>query len=157
MVTKKLIYRPQLWNTNVSYECWPTLQSWFCIAEIRQLNFFFWNFSTTHAVQSITANLSWCKHWPIKANLYSRPLRNALLKSAKEVNNDPSSALYFAEDMTKADHELKLKARAQMEAAHDAGHRVCFRRGKLIIDSRVTAIEGANGSGGSVHANVHIA
>ena len=97
------------------------------------------------------------KHRPIIANLYSRPLRNALLKSAKEVNNDPSSPIYFAEDMTKDDHELKLKARAQMKAAHDAGRRVCFRRGKLIIDSRVTTIEGANGSGGSVHENVDVA
>ena len=97
------------------------------------------------------------KHRPIIANLYSRPLCNVLLKSAKEVNNDPSSAIYFVEDMTKDDHELKLKAWAQMKAAHDAGHRVCFRRGKLIIDSQVTAIEGANGSGGSVHENVDVA
>ena len=44
-----------------------------------------------------------------------------------------------------------------MKAAHDAGRRVCFRRGKLIIDSRVTTIEGANGSGGSVHENVDVA
>ena len=65
--------------------------------------------------------------------------------------------MYFAEDMTKDDQELKFKARAQMKAAHDAGCRVCFRRGKLIIDSRVTAIEGANGSGGSVHENVDVA
>ena len=64
--------------------------------------------------------------------------------------------IYFAEDMRKDDHELKLKVRAQMKAAHDAGRRVCFRRGKLIIDSWVTAIEGANGSGGSVHENVDV-
>ena len=81
------------------------------------------------------------KHRPIIANMFSRPLRNVLLKSAKAVNND-QSAIYFAEDMIKSDHEMKLKARNQMKAAHDPGQKVCFRRGKLIIDSRVTEITG---------------
>ena len=84
------------------------------------------------------------KHRPIIANLYSRPLRNLLLKDAKTVNND-SSGIYFSEDLTKVDHELKMRARQQMKAAHDAGRKVCFRRGKLIIDSQVTAITGVNG------------
>ena len=57
------------------------------------------------------------------------------------VNND-QSPIYFAEDMIKSDHEMKLKARNHMKAAHDAGRKVCFRRGKPIIDSRVTEITG---------------
>ena len=38
-----------------------------------------------------------------------------------------------------------MRARQQMKVAHDAGRKVCFRRGKLIIDSQVTAITGVNG------------
>ena len=83
------------------------------------------------------------KHRQMIANMFSRPLGNIFLKSAKAVINDQSPS-YFAEDMIKSDYEMKLKAHYQMKAAHDIGWKVCFRRGKLIINSWVTEIAGFN-------------
>ena len=80
----------------------------------------------------------------IIANLYSRPVRNQLLKDARGVNNG-DTGMFIAADMIKTDHILKMKARAQMKRAHDEGHKVSFRKGKLIINSRVVPIEGAGG------------
>ena len=77
----------------------------------------------------------------IIANIYSRPLRNQLLKDARDVNNNSNNDIYIAPDMTKADHLLKLKAREQMKRAHGQGKRVVFRKGKLIINSEVVSIE----------------
>ena len=77
----------------------------------------------------------------IIANIYSRPLRNQLLKDARDVNNNSNNDIYIAPDMTKADHMLKLKAREQMKRAHGQGKKVVFRKGKLIIDSEVVSIE----------------
>ena len=83
------------------------------------------------------------KQLVIIANLYSRPLRNKLLKDAREINNS-RSAIYFAEDMTKADHQAKLQAKLQMRKAFQEGKKIMFRRGKLIIDSRVVPINPGN-------------
>ena len=40
----------------------------------------------------------------IIANLYSRPLRNQLLRDARPLNTDTDIPVYFAEDMIKSDH-----------------------------------------------------
>ena len=77
----------------------------------------------------------------IIANMYSRPLRNKLLSDAKTVNSNKDLPIYFAEDMIKADHASKLRARNQMKEAHDRGEKVMFRRGQLIINSQVVAIK----------------
>ena len=61
----------------------------------------------------------------IIANLYSRPLRNKLLKDAREINNS-RSAIYFPEDMTKADHQAKWQAKPQMRKVFQEGKRVIF-------------------------------
>ena len=52
------------------------------------------------------------------ANLYSRPVRNQLLKDARELNNG-DTGIYIAADMIWSDHILKIKARAQMKRVHD--------------------------------------
>ena len=58
----------------------------------------------------------------IIANMFSRPLRYQLIKDARVVNNDKANPAFFAPDMLKADHTLKMKARDQLKRAHDAGH-----------------------------------
>ena len=68
---------------------------------------------------------------------------NLILKDAWELNND--TGIYIAVDMIKADHILKMKARAQMKHAHDKGDKVSFNKGNLIINSMVVPIEGAGG------------
>lgn len=75
----------------------------------------------------------------IIANLFSRPVRNQLLKDARAINIQ--GGLYFSEDLIKSDHDAKLKARRQMKQAYEAGHKVMFRKGQLIIDSNVVPIE----------------
>ena len=50
----------------------------------------------------------------IIASIYSRPLRNQLLKDTRDINNDSNNDIYIAPDLTKADHLLKLKVREQM-------------------------------------------
>ena len=81
------------------------------------------------------------KHRVIIANIFSRPMRNLLIKDARVIKNDATSSVYIAEDMTKQDHELKLMARAQMRQAYDNGHKVFFRKGKLFIDSQEVPIK----------------
>ena len=74
-------------------------------------------------------------------NIFSHPLRNLLIKEARPINNDTTTPIYIAEDMTKKDHELKLLARAQMREAYANGHKVSFRKGKLFIDAKEVPIE----------------
>ena len=81
------------------------------------------------------------KHRAIIANIFSRLLRNLLIKEARPINNNTTTPIYIAEDMTKRDHELKLLARAQMREAYANGHKVSFRKGKLFIDAKEVPIE----------------
>ena len=76
----------------------------------------------------------------IIANFFSRPMRYALLKDAKKINNDKSNTFYISEDLIKKDHTAKLNARPQMKAAYERGDRVSFKRGQLFINSQQVKI-----------------
>lgn len=102
--------------------------------------------SVEHASQSIEhchrlGPVTTGKHRAIIAHIFSRPVRNLILKDARPVNNDKTTPVYFAADMIKSDHALKIKAKHQMKTAYENGKKVTFRKGELIIDSVVVPID----------------
>ena len=70
---------------------------------------------------------------------FSRPLKNEVLRSAKR-NKSILSGIYFLDDLTKEDFDLKQRARPLMAAAYKEGSKVAFRAGRLIINGTVTPI-----------------
>lgn len=70
---------------------------------------------------------------------YSRPFRTEVLRSAKR-NRDVLKDIYFIEDLTKDDYELKQKALTLMSTTYNEGKKVTFRMGKLIINGVLTPI-----------------
>lgn len=78
------------------------------------------------------------------AKLYSRPVRNNILQSAKKKLPRQDKALHFAEDMTRADFERKKKAIPIMQSAYRDGKKAVFRNGKLIVDGQICKIPGCD-------------
>ncbi len=77
------------------------------------------------------------------AKLYSRPCKNSIIREAKTKLNRESGkeGLKVFEDFTKMDYDRKQRASPQMRAAFEAGKKVRFQRGRLIIDGKNVAIE----------------
>ncbi|CAB3988354.1 Hypothetical predicted protein [Paramuricea clavata] len=70
---------------------------------------------------------------------FSRPLKNEVLRLAKR-NKSIQSSIYFLDELTKEDLDLKQHAHPLMAAAYKEGSKVAFRAGRLIINGTVTPI-----------------
>ncbi|CAB4029491.1 Hypothetical predicted protein, partial [Paramuricea clavata] len=57
---------------------------------------------------------------------FSRPLKNEVLRLAKR-NKSILNGIYFLDDLTKEDFDLKQRARPMMAAAYKKGSKVAFR------------------------------
>jgi hypothetical protein len=55
-------------------------------------------------------------------------------------NKSILSGIYFLDDLTKEDFDLKQRARPLTAAAYKEGSKVAFRAGRLIINGTVTPV-----------------
>ena len=77
----------------------------------------------------------------IIAKLYSRPFKRNLLRAAKSPEKkDMLNGVRIVEDFSPSDFELQKKALPKMKAAFDAGLKVQFTKGKLLIDGKAVPI-----------------
>ena len=149
---------PTSWGAKRCACCWGSTRSdrtapprlpgrtpvWSCLAWLPSISWLDWtpsrgNLRLEHCQR--LGPIASGKHRVIIANIFSRPLRNLLIKDARPINNDTTTPIYIAEDMTKKDHELKLLARAHVPLAYANGHKVSFRKGKLFINAKEVPIE----------------
>lgn len=70
---------------------------------------------------------------------FSRPFRADVLRQGKR-NRAIFNDIYFIEDLTKEDQDLKQKALPLMSAGYEDGKKVTFRAGKLIINGVITHV-----------------
>ncbi len=77
----------------------------------------------------------------IIARFYARPFRNAVVRAAKNRDDPLEGADRVTEDLTKLDMDRKRRAFPQMQAAYDAGEKVKFQKGQLIINGKTVAIK----------------
>lgn len=75
------------------------------------------------------------------AKFYARPLRNVVVKAAKQHRGQMQGAEKVTEDLTKRDRDRKTRAFPQMQRAYENGQRVKFHKGKLVIDGTITEID----------------
>ncbi len=73
------------------------------------------------------------------ARFFARPDRDDVMRRARG-KRELQGAERIVEDLTKADLELKKRARPLMEKAYKDGNRVRFQNGKLIIEGREVPI-----------------
>ena len=74
----------------------------------------------------------------IIAKLYSRPFKRNLLRVAK--SPEMLNGVRIVEDFSPSDFELRKKALPKMKAAFEAGLKVRFTKGKLLIDGKAVPI-----------------
>lgn len=88
---------------------------------------------------------------PLKSNpnehmivrFHSRPFRQSIVQAAKlKINRvTGDKGLKVVEDLTRTDHQMKMKAMPQMKRAYEEGKRARFHRGSLIIDGKPVDID----------------
>jgi hypothetical protein len=66
-------------------------------------------------------------------------IQQAVVRLAKR-NKSIINGIYFLDDLTKEDFDLKKRARPLMAAAYKEGIKVTFRAGRLIINGTDTPI-----------------
>ena len=77
----------------------------------------------------------------IIAKLYSRPFKRNLLRAAKSPEKkDTLNEVRIVEDFSPSDFKLRKKALPKMKAAFEAGQKVRFTKGKLLIDGKAVPI-----------------
>ncbi len=77
----------------------------------------------------------------IIAKLYSRPFKTNLLRAAKSPEKKHVlNGVRIVEDFTPGDFELRKKALPKMKEAFQAGKKVRFTKGKLLIDGMISTI-----------------